>query len=378
MKYVFALVLAIALFICPVSADADKLPAEYEDFANAIPSDVAELLPDDFFSSSVSDISDAVTEAVTPGYLLRIVRQLLSGGIGGAFSFFALLVGLAVLTLLLNIFTESVSGGTLKSAVAYGTSVCTVSAIVALQLPIIIAADEFFGRICIVMNSMIPVMTALYISGGNTAGAAVASSSLIIHINLIEIGATAIVIPSISVCMALMLADTMRKGAGSLYGIVGTIKKTVAFVFGLCSTLLMASLSAQNILATAGDNAGARAVKFVAGNMIPVVGSTVGETLRTIAVSVKLLRSTVGIAGLIVIALLLLPFLIELFLTRFSLNCAAAVAEILGCSNLVKLYRELGSLYGYIIAAAAMASLMCILSLTLFSIGSTAIGGTGL
>jgi len=378
MKYVLTLLFAIVLFICPVSADTDKLPAEYEDFANAIPDDVAEMLPDGFFSSSVSDISDAVTETVTPGYLLRIVRQLLSGGIGGAFSLFALLVGLAVLTLLLNIFTESVSGGTLKSAVAYGTSVCTVSAIVTLQLPKIIAADEFFSRICIVMNSLIPVMTALYLSGGNTAGAAVASSSLIIHINLIEIGATAIVIPAVSACMALMLADTLRTREGSLLGVVGTIKRTVAFIFGLCSTLLMASLSAQNILAAAGDNAGARAVKYVAGNMIPVVGSTVGETLRTIAVSVKLLRSTVGIAGLVAIALLLLPFLIELFLTRFALNCAAAVAEILGCRNLVKLYRELGSLYGYIIAAAAMASLLCILSLTLFSISSTAIGGAGL
>ena len=139
----------------------------------------------------------------------------------------------------------------------------------------------------------------------------------------------------------------------------------------------MASLAGQNIIAAAGDNAGARAVKFLAGNMIPVVGSTVGDTFRTLAASVRLLRSTVGVAGVLTLALLLLPFLIELLLTRLALNSAASFGEMLGCRAPAKLCREIASLYGYVIAAAAMASVLCVLSLTLFAVGSTAIGGLG-
>lgn len=370
--FVFLLTVFLSVLLC---LNASALPEEYRDFADAIPDDVAELLPDGFFSDDATEISNALGESLSPGYILGVVFDLLSGGMGDAFKLFALLTGLAVLSSLLNSFADTVSGGNLKAAVSYGTAVCTATAAVSLQLPRIIAAGEFFKRICIVMNSMIPVMTALYLSGGNTAGAAVASSSLLIQINLIELCATAVALPAVCACMALTLADTLRTGEGSLSGIVGSIKHTLAFIFGLCSTLLMASLSAQNILAAAGDNAGARAVKFVAGNMIPVVGSTVGESLRTLATSVKLLRSTVGVAGIVTVALLLLPFIIGLFLTRFALNSAAAVGEIIGCKSIVKLYRELASLYGYIIAAAAMASLLCVLSLTLFALGSTAIGG---
>lgn len=377
MKSTFVFAVTIIL-LASITLTASALPDEYRDFADAIPEDVAELLPDGFFSDDVSDITDTLGETLNPKNILGTVFDLLSGGMGDAFKLFALLTGLAVLSSLLNSFSDTVSGSNFKSAVSYGSAVCTATAAVALQLPRIIAAGEFFQRICIVMNSMIPVMTALYLSGGNTAGAAVASSSLLIQINLIELCATAVVLPAVSACMALTLADTLRTGEGSLSGIVGSIKHTLTFIFGLCSTLLMASLSAQNILAAAGDNAGARAVKFVAGNMIPVVGSTVGETLRTLATSVKLLRSTVGVAGIIAVALLLLPFIIGLFLTRFALNSAAAVGEILGCKSIVKLYRELASLYGFIIAAAAMASLLCVLSLTLFAVGSTAIGGMGL
>lgn len=370
--FVFLLTVFLSVLLC---LNASALPEEYRDFADAIPDDVAELLPDGFFSDDATEISNALGESLSPGYILGVVFDLLSGGMGDAFKLFALLTGLAVLSSLLNSFADTVSGGNLKAAVSYGTAVCTATAAVSLQLPRIIAAGEFFKRICIVMNSMIPVMTALYLSGGNTAGAAVASSSLLIQINLIELCATAVALPAVCACMALTLADTLRTGEGSLSGIVGSIKHTLAFIFGLCSTLLMASLSAQNILAAAGDNAGARAVKFVAGNMIPVVGSTVGESLRTLATSVKLLRSTVGVAGIVTVALLLLPFIIGLFLTRFALSSAASVGEIIGCKSIVKLYRELASLYGYIIAAAAMASLLCVLSLTLFALGSTAIGG---
>ena len=198
----------------------------------------------------------------------------------------------------------------------------------------------------------------------------------LLQINLIELGTTALVIPSVSVCMALTLSDALRAGKSSFAGVVSAIKRTLTFIFGHCSTLLMASLSAQSVLAAAGDSAGARAVKFLAGNMIPVVGGTVGETLRTLAASVKLLRGSVGVAGIIAVALLLLPMLIELFLTRLVFNSAAAIGEIIGCKTEAGLYREIASLYGYIIAAAAMASLLCIFSLTLFAVGSVAIGGS--
>jgi len=118
----------------------------------------------------------------------------------------------------------------------------------------------------------------------------------------------------------------------------------------------------------------ARTVKFVAGNMIPVVGSTVGETMKTLAASVKVLRGTVGMAGVCVIALLLLPVITELMLTRLALGAAASIGELMGRRGEARLCREVASLYGYVIAAASLASALCFIALTLFAITSSAIG----
>lgn len=356
---------------------AAQLPEEYRDFYESIPYDVSEMLPEGIFSEDVGEVSDSLTDALSVKSLLGLVRDLLVGSVPDAFSLFCTLVCLMIVSVLMNALSETFAGFGMKQAVAYVSSLCSSVIVAAMQFPRITAAGGFFQRICIMMNSMIPVMTALYIAGGNTAAAAVSASSLLIQLNLIELCATSLVLPTVCACMALTLADSFRTGEGSLSGIVGSIKHTLTFIFGLCGTLLMASLTSQHVIAAAGDNAGARAVKFLAGNMIPVVGSTVGDTLRTLAASVKLLRSTVGIAGILTLALLLLPFLIELLLTRLALNSAAAFGEMLGCKNLVKLSRETASLYGYLIAAAAMASVLCVLSLTLFAVGSTAIGGLG-
>lgn len=375
MKILFFIVsLLVLLFPLNVSAEEVDIPEEYGGFADAIPDDVAEMLPDGFLSGELSELSAAVNEASSPSFLLGTLWSLLCGGAGNAFGMFGILIGILILSALLNTVAEG-SVGNLKKGISFAVGVSTSAAVIGLQLHRITAAGEFFGRLAILMNSLIPVMGVLYISGGNTMGAAVSSASLLLQINLIELGTTVLVIPAVSVCMALTLSDSLRGTSPRFSGITMAIKRTLAFIYGLCSTLLMASLSAQSVLASASDSAGARAVKFVAGNMIPVVGGTVGETLRTLAASVKLLRGSVGVAGMIAVVLALLPTLTELFLTRFVFNASAAVGELIGCKAEAGLYREIASLYGYIIAAAAMASLLCIFSLTLFAVGGVAIGG---
>ncbi len=368
------LFIVLSIFTLPISAE-ETLPEEYFDFSNSIPEDVAELLPEEFFSGNISELSESLFDVTSPKYIFGVIFDLLSGGLGGAFSLFAMLVGMLALASLLSSFTEDLISGELKGAVNYAISICIAGAVVGLQVGRIGAVSDFFKRLVVLMNSLIPIMGALYLSGGNTIGAALASSSLLVQINLIELGVSSLVIPAVSACLALTLADSLAAGESRLSGLSGSIKRTLAFIFGLCSTLLMATLSAQNILASASDSAGARAVKFLAGNMIPVVGSTVGDTLRTLAASVRLMRSTVGVAGIVALALLLLPTIIELFLTRFVFNTAAAVGELLGCKSAVRLYREIASLYGYIIAAAVLSSLLCVFALTLFAIGQVAIGG---
>ena len=85
MKTLFFIIFFLLLsFPLRISAEEIALPEEYGDFADAIPEDVAGMLPEGFLSGDFYELSGAVNEASTPEFLLGTARRLLCGGLGSA------------------------------------------------------------------------------------------------------------------------------------------------------------------------------------------------------------------------------------------------------------------------------------------------------
>ncbi len=377
MKKIFTLFLVLSfcfLVSIPTSCE-ETMPSGYDDFIGSIPEDVAELLPDNFFSADMGDVSEAVSEASGADSLINLVINAFSGGMGSAISLFASLVVLLALCALVGAGGESLSGSA-SEGISYISSLAVAVSVAGLQYGRFEAVGAYFANLRTTMTSLVPVMSVLYLSGGNVSSAAVSNTTFILCLDLIGILITGLLMPAAVVCLALAIADGIQIGKGpSLSGVSDMIKKVITFVFGLASTLFAASMGMQNVLAASADSVGARTIKFIAGNMIPVLGSTVADSLRTVAASTKLLRSTVGVAGIIVIAAMLLPTLISLWMSRLSLFAAAAVGDMLGCSREVKLLRAVASIYGYLMGAAAMIALLFVFALTAFAATSSVVGG---
>ncbi len=375
LTFLLLFVCFFALVVFGEEKSADTLPEEYGDFLDAIPEDVRELLPDGFFSGDADDVGDALVEISRGEYLLRYLFELISDGLGGALKSFASSLALVALCAVLGSVVSGSSGSTVR-AVRYASSLALCVTTITMQMPKLLSAAEYFKRIGAIMNSLLPLMGVLYMAGGNAAAAATNNTTLVFWLNVLELAVSALVLPGVCACIALSLSDCLRcSDTGSLSGVCAVIKRSVGYVLGMCCTLLTAALSAQSILSAAADSAKARAVRYVAGNVIPVVGSTVGEALRTVATSVKILRSTVGVGGIIVILMILLPTLVDLLLCRLSLNTAAAIGEMVGVRESVRFFREVASIYGYLIAAVALASIMCCFALTVFALTSSQSGG---
>ncbi len=372
---VFFFAVSFGFLLSVPTSGEETMPVGYDDFIGSIPQDVAELLPDGFFSADSGDVSTAVSEASGADSLINLVINAFSGGMGSAISLFASLVVLLALCALVAAGGESLSGSA-SQGVSYISSLAVAATVVGLQYGRFEAVGAYFANLRTTMTSLVPVMSVLYLSGGNVSSAAVSNTTFVLCLDLIGILITGLLIPAAVACLALALADSLQIGKGpSLSGVSDMIKKVITFVFGLASTLFAASMGMQNVLAASADSVGAKTLKFIAGNMIPVLGSTVADSLRTVAASTKLLRSTVGVAGIIVIAAMLLPTLISLWLTRLSLFAAAAVGDMLGCSREVRLLRAVASIYGYLMGAAAMVALLFVFALTAFAVTSSVVGG---
>ena len=82
---------------------------------------------------------------------------------------------------------------------------------------------------------------------------------------------------------------------------------------------------------------------------------------------VQYLKSVVGVWGIVLIALLTLPVLLSLVLTRLAFLLSSGVAEMLGCETEEKLLAELGGIYAFMVAVVSMSAVMFIFALTIFS-----------
>ncbi len=214
-------------------------------------------------------------------------------------------------------------------------------------------------------NGLVPIMTALYFSGGNTATAvssgAGTGAALIVLDNL-----CAQTLPMlVRISFALTLINSL--GSDLNYApLIKSIKNVYMTILGFASMILSASISFGTALASSADSVASRTVRYAISSMIPVVGSTVSSTYGTLAASLSAIKSTVGTSSVVALLLITLPIIIYLLLIRFSLNVCASVSEVLGYSRIGKLYSDFRTVYDLSIAAVIFCSLIFFIIISVF------------
>ena len=374
MRKIFKLALFVGLSVCvlggmSVSASAvsvGELPEGFSSLSEVLPDEIRDELPEEMSSDDPEKIGEALSLMTDSRNVLSLMWGVLRSELLSSVVLFANLCGLLLISSVFSALQRSFSSDTLSGAVRFCTTTVIFASIIRMQWEHLEAVELFFERLTALMSAMIPITGAVWAMGGNVSTASVGTSALYVFISACEGMCAKSVIPICCVFTALALCNTLSPEMG-LRGLSGALRKIYTFFLGMIMTVLMASLSAQTTLTAAADSTAARAARLVSANIIPVVGGSVGDTLRTVATGVQYLKSVVGIWGILLIVLLLLPTLISLVTTRLAFLLGSGVADMLGCQTEGKLLSELGGVYAIMVAVVAMSSVMFIFALTIFS-----------
>ena len=226
------------------------------------------------------------------------------------------------------------------------------------------AVQTYFDRLMALTGGMIPVMGTLYALGGNLGRAAVSSELMLVFLGICQYISTTITPPLCVICTSFSLMDALGVRL-TLSPLCDQLKRWYASVMGFVMFLLTLALSTQSLLAGKADTLGMRGIKYAVGNTIPVVGGAIAGTLSSVGVGVELMRSVCGVAGILLVAILLLPTLVKLLLLRATLRLAATVASMLACDGESKLLGDVASLHGYLAAAVSVCSVTFVIALAL-------------
>lgn len=365
----------LCVILCTVTVTAEnseeragelgQMPEGYQELLGALPEEVESLLPEEIGAEDPETVGKAVEEMAGAEYLLVSVGELAGVELGRALRLFAELCGLLVLAAVFSALRGSFGSDALSNAFRFCTTTAIFAAIISLQIQHLQSVAKYFERLSALMSAMIPITGAVWAMGGNLTTASSGTATLSVFLTVCETLCAKTVLPICVLCTALALCNTLSPDMG-LGRFAGAVKKIYTFFLGMIMTILTASLHSTTALTSAADTTAARAAKAVSAGVIPVVGGSVGDTLRTVAAGVQYLKSVVGVGGILFLLMLVLPVLLSLIMTRLAFLLGTGVADLLGCDNESKLLSELGTVWGCMIAVVAMSAVMFILALNIF------------
>ncbi len=370
-KYIFAsaiFVLITAVFA--LSATGEENFAEYEDFFGSLPDGIADSLP----QNATGKDPEADAKSLTAwDFLLSALGEEIKNGIRAVFPMLFALIGLILLSAVISAFKSSLE---LKTAELLGrvSSIAITLAFISFQFGTIKAVAGYLSDLLVLVNAATPTVAVLYATGGNVASASASAVGMSVFMGLAENLLAKTVVPFSGIYLSLSAVSSVAQDMG-IERVSALLKKGYTTLITFLMSIFSAILAAQHALAASADSVSLRAAKFVAGSSIPIVGGTVGESLKTLAASISLIRKSFGISVIIMIALLTLPVLILLLFTRFAINLSATIADLLGCAEERRLLDSISGVYGCLIAVIAIGSLMFVFLLTLLVSSRAAIAG---
>lgn len=336
---------------------------------DALPDEIRENLPYGAEQLNPNEVVDTYSY----GYFSRIIGKLLSAALFPATRMLSKLLGLVVIASALSSLKGVFKSESLTSVFDFVSGLCIMLAMFTTVSNLFETVRAYLYQLSVLMNTMLPVMTAMNIAGGNLSASVVSANAMMIALTFIETLASKILFPVLQLCFGMTIASGIGSGL-NLDGITKLVRGLFTWILALIAAGISALMSFQNSIAESADSLSMRAVKFAATSAIPVVGGIAGDAVRTVAGSLSLVKSTVGWVGIVLILLLTLPVIINVLLTRLGVVISETAAGVIGLEREKKLLAELSGLLGFLAAVCVISALMFIYALTLFARCSAAVG----
>ena len=363
------LFLIVSLIFIPtfhINAEEEYIPDDYYELEDELPEEVEDLLPDGIFSEDNEQMESAVNSAISWEYIIGVIIDLIGVNLGDIARVLATVSIVIVLSSLLSALNNTIAGPTLKRIIELASSSVLVLTLMELSKEPLSRATQLFDNIALFVNTVSPVICGMYAMGGNVSSAIVNNYGLIVFLSITEnICAIAVEI-IISCCLALTLASAFLDNT-KLSSLSSGIKGLFTFFIGFLTLIFTTVISSQSLLASKGDSLSAKTAKLLSVQIIPLVGNTIGESLKTAGASIEYLRSNVGIALVVTFILLVLPTIISIGLYRMVFIITNSLAGLLGCKKEGNIISELASIYGYVLAILCFCSLTLLFILTIFA-----------
>ena len=323
-KFVIATLLVIIIILSvTVIAFAESTSEEYEGIYEAAQSATEELLTE----AGIDGVDYSELISLSPGRLFEIIKELAGGKSKTPLKTAAGVIAILIAFSVINSFnTGRLSDedyySFIENALIIFVLIVPLSDSLSLAAGAIVSASNF-------MFSFIPVFTALVSASGKPASSYLYSASMLSFASLCDGFCSKIVLPSVGVITSLNIFSALDSNI-RISRVTSTIKKILTVTLSISASLFVGLTNLKATLAGSADSLALKGVRTAAGAFVPVIGSALGDAVNSALGAVGLIKSTLGVFGVIALALMFAPCAVELLIWYFSLTVCSLVASAIG------------------------------------------------
>lgn len=209
-------------------------------------------------------------------------------------------------------------------------SALIIAAVLAVQMRNTISISCTSISVCAnFIYAFIPAFCIIVATSGNTLAAFSTNTLLLSMAQVLNFISKNIFVPLTNCFLAVSICSGLRSEL-NLKSVLAFMKRYITTGISLCAAAFVSVLSIKTAVAARADMLGIRSIRFAINSVVPVIGGSISEGLLTIQSYSSLIRSSVGVIGIIAVVLVFLPAIIEVALWRFFLGLSDLISEVFG------------------------------------------------
>lgn len=370
MKRLLLVLLFFALLAFPVSADTTE--DFYREQAEASGADeLFSLLPEEtrafLRAIGIEGLDPESYTALQPGKLLNTLLEIFGEQAGSVTAICGVLLGVIVLGAVAESMKQTVKEGQMAEMFSL---ICGVAACGAVLLPVSTCVKqvcEAADGVAVLMLSFVPAYAALIVSGGQMALATSYSTVLLTGAQCVSAIVTGVALPLLMVSLGMTAAGALSE-KNRLGAMGGLMAKFSGWLLTTVTGVFTALLSMQSLVAASADSIGQRAAKMSLASFVPIVGGALSETFGTVTGCLRLLRSTLGMFGILAAAALVLPSFFRCFAWSLAIGVCRMAAEILDVKPVTTLLGAVQTVMKTLLGILAVCALFLIVTTTVVTL----------
>lgn len=150
-------------------------------------------------------------------------------------------------------------------------------------------------------------------------------------------------------------------------GFLSLIKSIIKWALGIAFIVFLGVVALQGLLGAGFDGISIKAAKYTIDKIVPIIGSMFSETVDMLIACSLLIKNAVGVAGILILAGMILVPVFNLLAQYFLFKFASAIVEPIGDSNVASFLKGISDVIMHLIVIILTTGAMFLISTALIT-----------